>query len=55
MSEIKLVHPHVHECDEKMVQPSVSEGKLEQPSLSDGKLVHPRVSAEKLQGTARCE
>ena len=55
MNEIKLVHPRVHECEEKMVQPSVSEGKLEQPCLSDRKLVHPRVSEEKLQGIARCE
>ena len=27
--EMKLVHPLVHECEEKLVQPSVSEGKLE--------------------------
>ena len=41
---MKLVRPLVHECEEKVVQPSVSEGKLEQPSVSEGNLVQPGVS-----------
>ena len=43
--EMKLVHPLVHECEEKLVQPSVSEGNLVQPSVSEGKLEY----------TAKCE
>ena len=54
--EMKLVRPLVHECEEKVVQPSVSEGKLEQPSVSEGNLVQPRVSEGKLEYTAaKCE
>ena len=38
------------ECEEKLVQPSVSdhEGKLAQPSVSEEKLVQPRLSEGKL-------
>ena len=36
------------ECEEKLVQPSVSEGKLAQPSVSEEKLVQPRLSEVKL-------
>ena len=32
------------ECEEKLVQPSVSEEKLVQPSVSEDKLVQPSVS-----------
>ena len=52
---MKVIHPLVHECEEKLVQPSVSEGKLEQPSVSEGNLVQPSVSEGKLEYTAKCE
>ena len=42
------------ECEEKLVQLSVSEGKLVQPSVSEGELVQPSVS-EGEASTAKCE
>ena len=48
LSEGKLYSTAKCECEEKLVQPSVSEWKIVQPSVSEEKLVQSSVSEGKL-------